>query len=39
MNIKLQVHVSTFFPPPPILIEPIDLTRMSIIWQNRKVKK
>lgn len=24
---------------PPILIEPIDLTRMSIIWQNRKVKK
>lgn len=25
--------------PPPILIEPIDLTRMSIIWQNRKVKK
>lgn len=26
-------------PPPPILIESIDLIRMSIIWQNRKVKK
>lgn len=25
--------------PPPILIESIDLIRMSIIWQNRKVKK
>lgn len=39
MNMKLQVHVSSFSPPPPILIESIDLIRMSIIWQNRKVKK
>lgn len=38
MNMKLQVHVSSFSPP-PILIESIDLIRMSIIWQNRKVKK